>query len=124
MYNIHLQRLLWIYCPGHAGVKENDRADSLAGKADLKDGLQLGRSDILRNLRQILQSQSQGHHTVDRLIERGIQKGSGRRSVLRGRHRAIVNQTNIGTVSKATLGKLLRDGVERVWAFPSAEIPP
>ena len=34
--------------------------------------------------------------------------------------RAIVHQTNIGTVSKATLGKLLRDGVECIWAFPSA----
>ena len=30
---------------------------------------------------------------------------------------------NVGTVSKATLGKLLRDRVERVWAFRSAEIP-
>ena len=30
--------------------------------------------------------------------------------------------TNIVTVSKATLGKLLRDGVERIWAFPSAQI--
>ena len=39
---------------------------------------------------------------------------------LKGRERAIVNQTNIGTVSEATLGKLLRDGVERIWAFPSA----
>ena len=26
----------------------------------------------------------------------------------------------IGNVSKETLGKLLRDGVERMWAFPSA----
>ena len=31
-----------------------------------------------------------------------------------------LKQMNIGTVSKATLGKLLRDGVERIWAFPSA----
>ena len=31
-----------------------------------------------------------------------------------------VNQTNIGTVAKATLGKLLRDGVERIWTLPSA----
>ena len=30
------------------------------------------------------------------------------------RERAIVNQTNIGTVSNATLGELLRDGVERI----------
>ena len=35
-------------------------------------------------------------------------------------HRATLNQTNIGTVSKATLQKLLRDWVERIWAFPSA----
>ena len=28
-----------------------------------------------------------------------------------------------GTVSKATLGKLPRDVVERIWAFPSAYIP-
>ena len=33
---------------------------------------------------------------------------------------AIVTQTNTGTVSKATLGKLLRDGVELISAFPSA----
>ena len=26
------QRFLWIYCPGHAGVKGHDRADRLAGK--------------------------------------------------------------------------------------------
>ena len=38
-------------------------------------------------------------------------------------NRAIVNQTNIGTVSKATLGKPLRDGVERIWAFLSTYIP-
>ena len=39
---------------------------------------------------------------------------------MNGRERAIVSQTNIGTVAKAALGKLLRDGAERVWAFPSA----
>ena len=39
---------------------------------------------------------------------------------LKGRERAIISQTNIGTVSKGTLGKLLRDEMERMWAFPSA----
>ena len=38
----------------------------------------------------------------------------------KGRERFIVNQTNIGTFSKATVGKILRDGVERVGTFPSA----
>ena len=35
-------------------------------------------------------------------------------SSLKGQERAIVNQTNTGTVSKATLVKLLRDEVERI----------
>ena len=32
----------------------------------------------------------------------------------------FVSQTSTGTVSKATLGERLRDGVERIWIFPSA----
>ena len=39
--DIHLRNLLWVYCPGHAGVKGNDRADRLAGKATLTGGLLL-----------------------------------------------------------------------------------
>ena len=57
---------------------------------------------------------------IDRLEERGVERGSARRSFLKGREGAIVSQTNIGTVKKATLGKLLRGWVERIWAFPNA----
>ena len=120
MVDIHVRKLLWVHCPRHAGVKGNDRADRLAGKAALTSGLLLGRSDVLRSLRHYLRAQSQGHHTTDRLEERGVERGGAGRSSLKGRERAIVNQTNIGTVSKATLEKLLRDGVERIFAFPSA----
>ena len=55
-----------------------------------------------------------GHHAIDHLEETGVERGSARRSSLKGREGAIVSQTNIRTVSKATLGKLLRDGVERI----------
>ena len=123
MVDIHLRKLLWMYCPGHAGVKGNDRADRLAGKATLTSGLFLGSFEVLRSLRHYLRAQSQGHHTIDRLEERGVERGSARRPSLKGRERAIVNQTNTGTFSKATMGELLRDGVERIWAFPSAQIP-
>ena len=34
-----------------------------------------------------------------------------------------ISQTKTGTVSEVTLGKLLRDVVERMWAFPGAEMP-
>ena len=55
-----------------------------------------------------------------------VERGSIRRSSLKGWERAwaIINNTNIGTVSKAMLGKLLRDMVEHIWAFPSPQIPP
>ena len=52
-----------------------------------------------------------------------MERGSARRFSLQERERAIVNQTNTGTVSKATLGKLMRVGVERIWALLGAEIP-
>ena len=120
MVDIHLRKLLWVYCPGHARVKGNNRANRLAGKATRTSGLLLRRCEVLRSLRHYLRAQSQGYHTIDRPEERGAERGSARRSSLRGRERVIVNQTNIGTVSKATLGNLLRDGVERIWAFLSA----
>ena len=79
-------------------------------------GLLLGRSEVLRSLteRHYLRAQSRGHLTIDRLEERREEGASARRSSLKGRETAIANQTNIGIVSKATLGKLLRDGVERI----------
>ena len=92
----HLRKLMWVNCrPGLAGVKENDRADGLACKATLTSGLLLGGSEVLRSLRHYLRTQSQGHHTIDRLEERGVERESARRSSLKGRGRAIVSQTNI-----------------------------
>ena len=64
--------------------------------------------------------------TSDRLEERGVERGSARRSSLNERReRAVINQTNVGTVSKATLGKLLKNGVksEQCGLLPSAQIP-
>ena len=121
MDSINSEQILWIYCPGHAGVQGNERADWLAGRAKMTDGLKLGRSDVIRNLRRQLQ-ENYLHHTVDRLKERGIRQGSARWSTLRGNNRAMMNQTNIGTVSRITLKRLLQDGLERLWVFPSEEL--
>ena len=89
-------------------------------QADITSGLQLGRAEVLRGLRNFLSMDRPEHHSIDHLEERGVKKGSGRHSTLQGRKRSVHNQTNIATVSRATLGRLLRDGAERVWAFPSA----
>ena len=101
-------------------MKGNDPADRLAGKATITNGMRLGRSEVARRLRRNLRKQSQGHHTIDRLEERDMEREDARRSSLKGRETAIVSQTNFGTVSKAKFEKLLRDGVERIWAFPNA----
>ena len=58
MVDIDLRKLLWVYCPGHAGVKGNDRAEGLAGEATLASGLLLERSEVLRSLRHYLRVQT------------------------------------------------------------------
>ena len=97
-----------------------ERIDWLPKQPSQINGFLLGRSEAFRSLRLYLRAQSQEHYTIDRLEERGVERGSARRSSLKGRERVMMNQTNIGTVSKAMLGKLLRGGVEHIWAFPSA----
>ena len=67
---------------------------------------------MLRGLRNFLNTDRPEHYSIDRLKERGEEKGTGAHSTLQG-----------GTVSRAALGRLLRDGAERVWAFPSATMP-
>ena len=117
------KRFLWIYCPGHAGVTGNERAERMASTADITSGLQLGRAEVLRCLRNFLNMDRPEHHRTDRMKERGEGKGSSQHSTLQGQERSVFNQTSIGTVSKATLGRLLRDGAEQVWAFLSATMP-
>ena len=117
MRSLWLQRLLLIYCPGHAGVSGNERAGRLASTADITSGLQLGRAEVLVGLRNFLNMDRPEHHSIDRLKERGVEKGGGRHSTLQGRERCVFNQTNIGTVSRATLRKLPRDGAESLWSF-------
>ena len=123
MHSLRLQRLLWIYCPGHAGISGNKRADRLASTADITSGLQLDRTEMIRGLRNFLNTDRLKHHSIDRWKERGVEKGKGLHSPFRGRERSVFIQTNIGTVSMTTLRRLLRDVAECVWSSPSATIP-
>ena len=76
MHSLRLQRLLWIYCAGHAGVSGNQRADRLASTADNTSGLQLGRAEVLQGLRNFLNTDKPEHHSIGCLKERGVEKGS------------------------------------------------
>ena len=71
MHSLRLQRLLWIYCPGQAGVGRNERAERPASTADITSGVQTGGAEVLRGLRNFLNIGSPEHHSTDRLKERG-----------------------------------------------------
>jgi ribonuclease HI len=53
--NSHTISLTWIYCPGQAGVRGNEIADRLAGKAAVNDILEMDKSDLQTAIRQELQ---------------------------------------------------------------------
>ena len=82
-------------------IKGNARADRLAGKPAIASGLHHGRSAMLRSSSHYLRAQSKGHHTIDCLAEGGVERGNALQSSLVGREKAIGNQSNIGTDSKA-----------------------
>ena len=96
-YSLRLQRLLWVYCPRHAGVSGNELADRLASTADITPGLQLDRAEVLSGLRNFLNMDRPENHSTDRLKERGVEKGSGRHSILWGQDWFVFNQTNTGS---------------------------
>ena len=118
---VHLQNLLRVYCPVHAGVEGNGRADRLAGKATLTSGLLLGRSEVLKNLRQLPAGTKPRtpHHRSSGGERCGKRKHST--NVLE-RTRECHRQSNEHWNSfKGNVGEtVLRDRVERIWAFPSA----
>ena len=64
---------------------------------------------------------SKGHHTIDSLEERGVEKDAELEYLfLKGKERATINKNSIGIVSKATEGKLLRDKTELMYATLSS----
>ena len=115
-----LEKITWIFSPGHAGVVGNERADTLAGSAIIDNNLILDPptvlqavSDHLENIRP--QSTS---HTLSILKDKGMQAGDGLRSTLRGATRRRHNQLQVETISIHTLRWLLATRCEHEWTCP------
>ena len=49
-----LERLTWVFSPGHAGVKGNEHADCLAGDAIIDDNLTLDLATVVQCMTQQL----------------------------------------------------------------------
>ena len=79
-----IRRLQWIFCPGHAGVRGNERADELAGTAVIGGELKLDGPTVLRIVRDHLANRRvEESYTKDLLIEKGVKSGEGRKSSMR-----------------------------------------
>lgn len=96
-----------------------DRTDKLAGNAPITNGLRQSRPDLnfVAELETVPSPGPKPRASPHR------SPGGGRRRErkhLKGRERAVVNQTNTGTVSKPPTEKPLTDRAERIWAFRRA----
>ena len=84
----------------------------LPGKTTITSVMYFGRDEVLRRLRHWLWTQNEGHYTFDHRCS----KRKCLMIFLEKMIKTIIIQMNIGNVSDATLGKLMRDKVEHIWA--------
>lgn len=78
-----------IYCPGHVGVRGNERADALARKATV-DGTVMIRDkiDLIKAMTVTFQNEEEGECDsvcVQRMIGMIVTRGKGRKSCLGGK---------------------------------------
>ena len=114
------ERIVWIYCPGHAGVQLNERADHLAGSAPTSDRIRLGASDIIGIIKDAQLRRCSGEEECPgkkRMLERGIRRGWVAKSHDSGRASQVKCQLATGTISRAALIRVLQlGGAEAAWS--------
>ena len=116
-----LRQITFIFVPGHAGVEGNERADFLAGRANMIEGHPMDRGDVINALRESIRSEEFddcGSTSVTRMREGGIKVGTARGEHYRKRLKSMINQHRTGTISRATLIDLLRRRSEHLWICP------
>ena len=118
MVNIYLQKLLWVYCPGHAGAKGNNWADRLAGKATLTSGLLLGRSKA-----ETWDTSSQGHHTTDHLGEKVLKEEALDNLPWKDERGLSSIRQTLELFQRQHWGNFWKMGWREKWAFSSTWIP-
>ena len=117
----HLKKLTWVFCPGHSGVRGNERADELAGSAlPGEERLTLDPPTVLQAVTAHLHQQEQApdSHTLDVLTEKGVQRGAGCMKDLCGSVRRRYNQLLFNTISIHTLRWTIQRRAEQIWVCP------
>ena len=120
-----LQKLTWLFCPGHAGVRGNERADRLAGSATIGETLTLDRATVLSLAKQHIEDgrTQEPSHTLQTIQTKGIARGAGRKSDLRGTSRRVYNQLLVETVSRQTLMWTIQRRGEQLWSCDLCDEP-
>ena len=115
----NMEKVSFIFVPGHAGVRGNEQADRLAGRATGGSGHAMDRTDILNALREAGRVNDFSNDcvsaTMTRLQEHQVKRGTARQERYAGSQRRIVNQHRTGAVSRYTLREILRRGSEHLW---------
>ena len=116
-----LRKLTWLFCPGHSGVRGNERADRLAGSAQPGEGtLTLDPPLVLRATKTSLQEQepTPDSYTLEVLLEKGVRRGAGCSEDLCGSARRVHNQLLFETISIYTLRWTMERRAEQIWVCP------
>ena len=106
-------RITFIFVPGHAGCRGNERADKLAGKANVTqgDGYGMERADIVNALKILFRSEvleGETHsHSCTRMKMMGVKRGSAWLERYCGTLRRLINQHRTETVSRYLLAEIL-----------------
>ena len=122
--DIKMTRLEWIFCPGHPGVQDNEKADRLVNSADVLEGLTLDAPTVLAVVSDSLtNAREEESYTKKILSSKEVKLGEGRKSNMRDPARRRTNQLLTETVGVPTpRWTLLRRG-EELWISPDSSDP-
>ena len=113
------RQVIWLYCPGHAGISLNERADQLAGHAPAADHITLDVKDIISVIRHQQQVRAEAvdlNSEMQRMEERRLARGWAAESQARGWRAQLMCQLATGTVTASSLRRvLLMGGAEAAW---------
>ena len=72
-----LERLIWVFSPGHAGVQSNERADSLASTASNDNNLTIDPPTVFQCVTEHLKANrpESSSYTLSLLKDKGVQPG-------------------------------------------------
>ena len=120
MFDIHIRRLLWMYCLGPAGVTKSKQA---GGKSTIANGYNCVSKDIKCCGAWDTTRRPKALDDTPFLEARGVERGSARRrrSSLKGNHRSV--RSALELFQKQRCANLKRQGGRRITGFPLSSWP-